>query len=72
MNWQLIETAPKDGTEILVVGILCGEIFGKKDDVTIGKCSWNGEEWLCTDADYYVPWYENVTHWMPLPPLPIE
>jgi Protein of unknown function (DUF551) len=73
MKWQPIETAPKDGTEILVFGILRREVRPDNAALTIGKCLWEENRWNCPDTDdYYGTWYENVTHWRPLPPLPIE
>ena len=79
MTWRPIETAPKDGTEILV----CGGTFS--DD-----CDWsdtaypysgyaivqwdgqdNGHPWEghpCHDGDGYRN--HAPTHWMPLPAPP--
>jgi hypothetical protein len=64
MSWQPIETAPRDGTEILTVrsnGYIQNakwydNPFGRKDTVI-------------DDADG--KWWP-VTHWMPLPPPPTE
>ena len=62
MNWQPIETAPKDGTRILVRG--GGNVFvagwGTVFDTTDGWCIVN-DAWLAHD---------EVTHWMPLPKAP--
>lgn len=71
-EWQPIETAPKDGTEILTVNI--------HGDIQI-------TEWYSVTRDDYVHiegeiyrkeitlWHEgwngnNPTHWMPLPAPP--
>lgn len=56
-KWQLIKTAPKDGTEILLFGS-CGRQVGAFKD----------GEWWCTWYDGYTP--NLVTHWMPLPAPP--
>jgi hypothetical protein len=65
MEWQPIETAPKDGTDILMYG----------EDVGIAAgCYYTREEagcfagWFGTCADGRVN--VNPTHWMPLPPAP--
>lgn len=62
MNWQPIETAPKDGTNILIHEL--GDTF----------VAWwlNGlERWVdgkWTEMDGWVTY--DPTHWMPLPPPP--
>jgi len=75
MNWQPIETAPKDGTAIL--------LFFPSQDVVIRGCwAWQGEgDWESgiqdfqdwgTDDDLVInddP-YNGPTHWMPLPEPP--
>ena len=72
-KWQFIETAPTDGTYIL--------IYDKNLEVVI---SWFGKDlfkedyegWLCGDGNdlsvgcYYIPC--EPTHWMPLPPPPTK
>ena len=62
MEWQKIETAPKDGTEILLA------CTGVLPDV--GLCYWR-------DDHVMVGWtwglkcrFGNPTHWMPLPEAP--
>ena len=58
MKWQKIETAPKDGTEILL---------GAKDgSITVGR--WELHNFF-TDGDFDAFW---ATHWMPLPEPPKE
>ena len=61
-QWQPIETAPKDGTEILTIrsngyiakGVWYENPFGRED--TVIDCA-SGKWW-------------SVTHWMPLPAPP--
>lgn len=76
-TWQAIETAPKDGTLVL----LCG---GKTDKLDYLNeipqylmrpvtAFWNArfKEWWFAYWD--VLWrsrYDNPTHWMPIPELP--
>lgn len=65
-GWQPIETAPKDGTEILIWGI--------------GLCCSSAVCWLSHDIDWWHvedgkhgPWPirgASPTHWMPLPAPP--
>ncbi len=60
MNWKPIETAPKDGTSILV----CCEIG------FMYVAHWNGKLWLsdaCADSYFGA---DDATHWMPLPAPP--
>lgn len=80
MKWQPIETAPKDGTEILVY-----KNVATVDIIHIA--SWvNQDEWMheteCGDgwwsytensvSQRMLEGYKYPTHWMPLPPLPEE
>ena len=76
MNWQPIETAPKDGTVIL--------IHVEKWRDSVWAAYWYGANTQSFgDRDY--PWVvldpseheqlnawtaDRVTHWMPLPPPP--
>ena len=63
-EWQPIETAPKDGTEILTIrsnGYIRNarwydNPFGRKDTVID-----------CADGKWW-----SVTHWMPLPVPPVQ
>ena len=61
-GWQPIETAPKDGTRVLLYGNGAG-------------VQWQVSEWVIEDkfAGWY-PWdwpdYEEPTHWMQLPEPP--
>ena len=59
LQWQPIETAPKDGTEFLgSVGVSYqGGVVVLHWDKDDGFIDW--------DADFWDP-----THWMPLPPPP--
>ena len=71
VEWQPIETAPKDGTKILVNGKFNSVIAWFGADPNNGN---EEEEWLSGDGDdfscgyYYTP--VDPTHWMPLPNPP--
>lgn len=79
MKWQPIETAPLDGTWVL----LCGgttteedvdryeEGIKAKDTKRPVTAFWRGDEWCFAfwDGSWYSR-YDRPTHWMPLPPPP--
>jgi len=73
-NWQPIETAPRDGTWILLTG---GSVDWDWDGdskprvVAAQFRERNADSWQFAwfDAGYYGE-YENPTHWMPLPEPP--
>lgn len=79
MEWRPIETAPRDGTPVLLGGGRdCEAEYARSDaEVTLARAParamWNGTLWvMCwNEAGYCLVAYENPTHWMPLPaPLP--
>jgi hypothetical protein len=67
MNWQPIETAPKDGTVILVCG------FGRKG-YYVADAVWGSvcDCWMMFDgmSDNYDLESDGHSHWMPLPAPP--
>jgi hypothetical protein len=81
MTWQPIETAPKDGTEVL------GYWFGN-DVPIISVILWRGHRYpdnpwrnalsdsatrgwgQCHLPDGKLTWRQGPTHWMPLPEPP--
>lgn len=80
MEWRLIDTAPKDGTWILV----CGDPYDE-GEVPFGVTRWvveSEEQWRFVDentqkreVDDTSHWDDNgqyfrPTHWMPIPPQP--
>jgi hypothetical protein len=82
MEWQTIDSAPKDGTEI--IGIFCND-YGYQEKPTIygpwtiawdGKkwaSSWDGSEVIESETDFGTSYKGpdvEPTHWMPLPPAP--
>lgn len=75
-GWQPIETAPKDGTKIIVYGQWAGEISGVDEDGQImiasyiyGNSDHIGFEWDVEGSDAYSAW-AKPTHWMPLLAVP--
>lgn len=76
MEWQPIETAPKDGTWVLVYG------DGADDEAEQRKIAvaqfTNYLNGRTTDWHWQFAWYDggyygvfdNPTHWMPLPEAP--
>jgi hypothetical protein len=72
-EWQKIETAPKDGTPILLWWRYCGDVptVGRwfcDNDITEGLSEgWAGEDDSCIPINQH-----DCTHWQPLPPPPSE
>lgn len=68
-QWQPIEIAPKDGTNILVADAdgWVGQVFWQK--------RWYNENrpgWMIANCDEEYGDYITATHWMPLPAPPNE
>jgi hypothetical protein len=69
-GWSPIETAPKDGTQVLVYGEAFGEVYGRFDEnpiITVAE--WSFASWLAVATDAYSVTIKP-THWAPLPKLP--
>ena len=77
-HWRPIETAPKDGTFVILhvpEGLESGQVtigaYWKSEDRAASgrfmKGHWDG--WLGMDADILSSWCEP-THWMPVPEPP--
>ncbi len=66
MAWRLIESAPKDGTEVFLwrKDWPCPIVSRWSDR---GYGFWIATEYLLHDAMGDI---EGATHWMPIPPLP--
>ena len=75
-EWQPIETAPKDGTWILLAG---GKVEDDEDEFRMAIAKWTNylsgrtTDWhwqhCFYDGGYYGS-YDGPTHWMPLPEPP--
>lgn len=83
-QWQPIETAPKDGTEIFVCGgdVYCSSGMGHEYPLTgVATARWKGNaygtpfdwEWQGEMAEGYEDYYwHKPTLWMPMPVAPTE
>lgn len=63
-KWLPIESAPKDGTSVLVASTKCPNAFA--------VASWDGDEWRDMGDIGWAGMYgddgNQPTHWQPLPP----
>ena len=74
MGWQPIETAPKDGTFVLLYGIRShwqgpranGPRPRKLGEPSVRQGHWSSGLWQTGDLSRW----EAPTHWMPLPEPP--
>lgn len=72
-EWQDIETAPKDGTAVLVYATRDGWTDGAR--IVCARFGGLGPRWSiygCGPIGRSEQWLDvcNPTHWMPLPPPP--
>jgi hypothetical protein len=67
-RWLPIDTAPTDGTRVLVCG---GKDYDGATGPVVAHMDWRGR-WLITEAEdgRVALCRSNPTHWMPLPELP--
>ena len=74
-GWQPIETAPRDGTEILMtngVDVSSGQWFSEYGGTYDQEGAPNGDERDAGWMDWIGGMQPDPTHWMPLPPPPTE
>ena len=73
-EWQPIETAPRDGTAVLLYGGLwdgdASGIYDDGNDRVPLVCGYRGDVWAMCDTDFYQVRILEPTHWMPLPEPP--
>lgn len=66
VGWQPIETAPRDGTTILMGKFHDGDFYW----MASGRIE-DGQFWCDFPDEFFVPFsHQNPTHWMPLPAPP--
>lgn len=64
MKWQPIETAPRDGTEILIYPCKDSSWFSSPHDRDVAH--WDGRGWYLSIDDCVASYALSPTHWMPL------
>jgi hypothetical protein len=71
MEWQPIETAPKDGTRVLLAAPGGVYIGWWTDDAQFGQFAC-GTGWQIFDSEdsWYSFGIKDATHWMPVPATP--
>jgi hypothetical protein len=81
MEWQPIETAPKDGTWVLLAGGDCYNDGGDPTErIVTAQCTNELNGRTMDDTRWQFAWYDggyygeylDPTHWMPLPEPPKE
>lgn len=65
MKWQPIETAPRDGTNVL---LWTGDIYLAHE---IASWDWRIEKWVTPDETLEIG-SQVPTHWLPLPEPPVK
>lgn len=71
-TWQPIETAPRDGTEILLkIPLQWEEPQGRIGSGDYVSAYWFDKSIWRNRLDHWIPLY-RPTHWMPLPKSPSE
>lgn len=65
MEWQTIDTAPKD---VFIITMFLNE-YGEVNNIQKGQYFSDIDQWVLAYGNSRTP---NPTHWMPLPPAPIE
>lgn len=71
-EWQPIETAPKDGTVVLLWGPYCINVTAAAYSRGQWVCSADGAQAIESQSDFgtELATFEVPTHWMPLPAPP--
>jgi hypothetical protein len=74
-KWKSIESAPTDGTIVLVYGEWAGEVCGPMGGWQVGIAKFSGEgdyegySWRAVNTDASAAWWKP-THWQNLPNPP--
>lgn len=73
-EWQLIDTAPKDGSEVcLGVFLSWGEQSKERDNPLIGNGFYHTGAWFWKNGVWrnrLAQYLHKPTHWMPMPEPP--
>ncbi len=69
-EWQPIETAPKDGTAILLFGGDPPAMWELPEPRGYSIAHWSKGRWIEATGELYSA-HESPTHWMPLPAAPV-
>lgn len=71
-EWQIIDTAPRDGTDILLSGPEFDSWWKRPPVVGASKPDeWGDDRWYGHD-DVGEALNIQPTHWLPLPPVPSD
>jgi hypothetical protein len=74
-GWQAIETAPKDGSNVLLCRAVDADGLPILDDawgIFVQVAAWWGDDWMVYCSIPNEPFLHfDPTHWMPLPPNPL-
>jgi len=70
MEWQPIETAPKNGTRIWAFFPFAQGTFAISWRKNVYETK--GPNWTLDDGESATLMYDPPTHWMPLPPPPTK
>lgn len=68
MEWQPIETAPKNGTTFLGYVPAWRDYVARQDVCPMHWSGWGGGIWESSTSGHRI--HDEVTHWMPLPAPP--
>jgi hypothetical protein len=68
MEWQPIETVPKDGQTVLAYVPARKGFVSRQDVIPVHWSSWGGGVWENSTSGGKVN--DNPSHWMPLPEPP--
>lgn len=70
-EWRPIETAPKDGSVVLLWEKGSELIYDSNSEIAAGYCRYDGH-WTTGQYDFWCDEIEccKPTHWMPLPEPP--
>lgn len=68
VQWQPMETAPKDGTTVLAYRPSGAGFVSRQDVVPVHWSDWGGGEWENSTSGYKI--FDALTHWKPLPAAP--